>query len=115
MSAKYLGLQPVAMGVLDGTASPAAFVGEAIGFGTVTDSGTGDWTIAVDADVGLPASSAVGCFDIACNPLQRALAAGTVVVPLIVSATALDVNAWDLATPSPVDCIVSIVISRWPG
>lgn len=115
MSSKYLGFQPTAYCVLDGTATPAAYVGEVAGFGTVTDTGTGDWTLAVDADVGLPAAVSSGGVNVICSPFQRALAAGTAVVAAIVSATALDVNAWDLATPTAVDVITGILIVRWPN
>lgn len=112
MSAKYLGLQPVAYGVLDGTASPAAFVGETVGFGAVTDTGTGDWTIAVDADVGLPAAISSGCTAILASPIGTAGRAATV---SITSATAIRVLGFDLATPTATDVIVMLVIFRWPG
>lgn len=112
MSSKYLGYQPVAYGYFAGTATPAAFTGEVVGFGAVTDTGTGDWTIAVDADCGIPTSG--GGYQILCPCVQRALAAGSVAVPLVVSATVMDLNAWDLATPSAVDADVMLAILRWP-
>lgn len=116
MSSKYMGLQPIAYGLLDGTATPAAFIGETIGFGAVTDSGTGDWTVAVDTQVGLPSSSANGGVVPITQAWQGALAAMRAAAPTIASATALDINASDFgATPAAADAVVGIVIMKWPN
>lgn len=111
---QYFGLQPVAYAVFDGAALTAAYVGEVLGWGAITDSGTGDYSLAVDADAGLPAGTTVGGTYIGCQAQQRALAAGSVVVPTITSATNVDLNSWDLATPSAVDCVMYLIIWRWP-
>lgn len=117
MEAKFLGFQPTGYGVLDGTATPAAMVGEVVGFGAVTDNGTGDWTIDLDQQVvGNPVLVTGGGIQIICSPFQRALAAGTNVTALtgILGGPIVNVVAWDLATPTAVDCITGLLIVRWP-
>lgn len=101
-------MRVIAAGILTGTGTPA-WTGTRVGFtATVTDNGTGDWSVALDPDVASIVAVTTGGYVILATVLGATPLCATVEV---VSATALRIRAMNFdATPAPADGVVAIAI-----
>lgn len=109
MSSKYLALQPIAYGVLDGLAQGGAkFVGPVVGMALLS-GGQGSYQIALDPETAsLPANPQAGGYHLSVTaisgqPIQA--------VPSLVGPTSLEINA--TLAGSPTDTLLSIVIWKY--
>lgn len=105
----------IAAGVLDGTATPAAWLATSPRFGfteTVTDGGAGLYTVNLDADTA--ALGAVANDGIIVTVTPHATAARIVTYEWI-STSQLKLYGFDAATPSAADTICSVTLWKIPG
>lgn len=102
----------VAAGILDGTATPAAWVAGARGgfTSTVTDNGTGDWTINMDSSEASIPATANGGWGVNYSVIGTA---ARICVFERVSATSLRVRCFDAATPTAADAVVNLEVYRY--